>query len=297
MCNLTEVNASDIESQDDFNNRARVASFLGTLQAGFTDFYYLRDVWRRTCEKEALIGVGMTGIASGTVLRYDLAQAAEVVKQENRRVAELIGINEAARCTVIKPSGTTSCVLGTSSGIHAWHSDYYLRRQRIGRNEALYTHFMLYHPELLEDDQLNPSQAIIVIPQKAPHGAITREESALSLLERVKKFNLEWVRAGHRKGDNFNNVSATVSIRDHEWEEVGTWIWNNRDIVTGLSVLPYDGGTYVQAPFETISREDYLYRIKDLQSVDLSKVVEIDDDTHLSGELACAGGACEVVLA
>jgi len=138
FCNLTEINFSNVESQEDLNERAKAAAFLGTLQASYTDFHYLRDIWKRTTEKEALIGVSGTGIASGEVLKYNLKEAAEVVKTENARVAKIIGINKAARTTAIKPSGTTSLVLGTSSGIHAWHSAYFIRRMRLGKNEAIY---------------------------------------------------------------------------------------------------------------------------------------------------------------
>ena len=218
FCNLCELNVSDVESQEDLNERARAAAFIGTLQASYTDFHYLRDVWRKTTEKDALIGVGQTGIGSGAVLQYSLKEAAEVAKAENARIAEVIGINAAARVTTIKPSGTSSLVLGTSSGIHAWHNDYYVRRMRVGKNEALYTHLAIHHPELVEDEYFKPTiQAVISVPQKAPENAILRTESALELLERVRRFNVEWVRKGHRRGANTNNVSATISIKENEW--------------------------------------------------------------------------------
>jgi len=296
FCNLVEVNVSNIESQEDLNERVKRAAFIATLQASYTDFHYLRDIWRKTTEKDALIGVGMTGIGSGEILKYSLEEAAEVVKQENERVAKLIGINKAARSTTIKPSGTSSLVLGTSSGIHAWHDFYYLRRIRLGKNESLYTHLQIYHPELIEDDFFKPNiQAIVSVPQSAPINAITRRESALELLERVKKFNIEWVKEGHRKGENTNNVSATISIKQEEWEDVGEWMWKNKDYYNGLSVLPYDSHTYTQAPFETISKEKFDELIEHLHAIDLTKVVEFEDNTNLMGEVACAGGACEVV--
>lgn len=295
FCNLCEVNASDITSQEDLEERVRAATFIGTLQAGYTDFHYLRDVWKRTTEKDALIGVGMTGIGSGVVLGWDMKKAAKVSKEENERVAGLLGINKAARTTTVKPSGTSSLVLGTSSGIHAWHNDYYIRRVRVGKNEAIYTYLSLYHPELLEDEYFRPHDtAVISIPQKAPEGAILRTESVFQLLERVKKVSHEWVRSGHRTGSNTHNVSATVSIRENEWDLVGDWMWNNRDFYNGLSVLPYDGGTYTQAPFENTTKENYEKLLKTLHDIDLTKVVELDDNTDLSGELACANGACEI---
>lgn len=296
FCNLCEINVSDIKDEQDLILRAKAASFFGTLQATFTDFHYLRDIWREVSEEDRLIGVGMTGIASGEVLKYDLEKVAKIVKETNYYYATHLDINTAARCTTIKPSGTTSCVLGTSSGIHAWHSQYYIRRQRIGKNEALYTYLSINHPELLEDDSFRPDiQSIISIPQKAPFGAILREaESALDLAERVKKFNVEWVKEGHNRGDNTNNVSATLSIDNHEWEEIGEWLWNNRYIYNGMSVLPYDNGSYTQAPFEPITEEQYNEMSKTLKNIDLSKVVELEDNTNYSQESACSGNACEI---
>ena len=295
FCNLCEVNVSDINSQEDLNARVKAAAFIGTLQAGYTDFHYLRDIWKRTTEKEALIGVSMTGIGSGVVLGYNMKEAADVVKKENERVAGIIGINKSARTTTVKPAGTTSLTLGTSSGIHAWHNDYYIRRIRVGKNEAIYTYLAINHPELIEDEYFRPHDtAVISIPQKAPEGAILRTESPFQLLDRIKKVHLEWVKPGHRAGSNTHNVSATVSLKAEEWDLAGEWMWENREHYNGLSVLPFDGGSYVQAPFEDCTKETYEEMLKHLHNVDLSKVVELEDNTDLSGELACAGGACEV---
>lgn len=296
FCNLCEVNASDIESQEDFEKRVKGAAFIGTLQAGYTDFHYLRDVWKRTTQKDALIGVGMTGIGSGVVLGYDMKSAAKAVKEENERVAKLIGINKAARTTTVKPSGTSSLVLGTSSGIHAWHNDYYIRRIRVGKNEAIYTYLSINHPELVEDEIFRPHDtAVISIPQKSPEGSILRYESPFELLERVKKVSKEWIKFGHRGGQNTHNVSATISLKEEDWELAGEWMWNNREHYNGLSVLPYNGGTYQQAPFEDCDEETYNTMMNSLSSVDLTKVIELQDNTNLSGEVACAGGACEIV--
>lgn len=295
FCNLCEVNVSDVETQEDLNARARAAAFFGTLQAGFTDFHYLREEWKKTTEQDALIGVGMTGIASGRVAKLDLQEAADEVKHVNAVVSAIIHIEFAARCTTIKPSGTSSLVLGTSSGIHAWHNDYYLRRMRIGKNEALYEYLKDNHPQLLEDDLLNSRQAIVCIPQMAPEGSILRTESALDMLERVRTFNLEWVRRGYRLGSNANNVSATVSIKENEWERVGEWMWKNKASYNGLSVLPFDNGNYKQPPFEDISKERYEVLEKSLKHISLSLVFEPDDATELQAEAACAGGACTIV--
>ena len=295
FCNLCEVNVSDVDTQEELNARVKAASFVGTLQAGYTDFHYLRPIWQRTTEKDALIGISMTGIGSGAVLKLDMKEAAKVVKIENKRVAEILGINASARCTTVKPAGTTSLALGTSSGIHAWHNDYYIRRVRVGKNESMYSHLAINHPELVEDEYFRPHDtAVIGIPQKAPDTAIFRTESPIQLLERVKKVHSEWVKPGHRSGNNTHNVSATISIREHEWKAVGEWMWENKEFYNGLSVLPYDGGTYIQAPFEDCTKEKYEELMKTLNDVDLSKIVEIEDMTDLSGELACAGGACEI---
>lgn len=333
FCNLCEINASNIESQEDLNKRVRAASFIGTLQAGYVDFHYLRDVWQRTTKKDALIGVGMTGIGSGVVLDYDLKEAADEVKKENARIAGIIGINAAARTTTVKPSGTSSLVLGTSSGIHAWHNDYYIRRMRVGKNESIYTYLAINHPELVEDEYFRPNdQAVIQVPQRAPEGSIFRFESPMQLLKRVQKFNTEWVREGHIDGQNTHNVSVTVSIkkeaekvskkdengnpikgtdgkvileskkdefgnviyRVNEWGAVGEWMWNNRNDFNGISVLPYDGGTYIQAPFEDCTEEKFNEMMKSLKNVDLTKVVETEDNTDHSNEVACGGGACEI---
>ena len=329
FCNLTEVNVSDVVDQEDLNTRVAHASFLGTLQAGLTDFHYLRPEWKQVTEKDALVGVGMTGIGSGKVLNYNLVEAAETAKMANAQTAKRIGINSAARVTTVKPSGTSSCVLGTSSGVHAWHNDYYLRRIRIGKNEALYTYLSIYHPELVEDEFFRPdAQAVIGIPQKAPEGSIMRTESALDTLERTKKFNMEWVKEGHRSGANTNNVSATISVdknrrymvglgfekkskymdywkeaefrsddwnSEHsvdEWYAVGQWMWENRKTFNGLSVLPADNGSYKQAPFENITEKEYNKLYKSLTNIDLKGVIEFTDETDLAGEAACAGGAC-----
>ena len=295
FCNLTEINASDLETQEDYEARCKAAAFIATLQAGYTDFHYLRDVWRRNTEKDALIGVSMTGIASGKVLKLDMQRAAKIVKEENIRVSALLGIKSARRTTCVKPAGTTSLTLGTSSGIHAWHNNHYIRRLRVGKNEAIYNYLWKEHPELIEDEYFRPHDtAVISVPQKAPDGAITRHENALELLERVKKISREWVGNGHKRGQNSHNVSATINIKEGEWGEVEQWMWENRKYYNGLSVLPHSGGTYKQPPFEDCTKETYNSLVQTLKNIDLSYVIEHDDNTDLTGELACAGGACEI---
>jgi ribonucleoside-triphosphate reductase len=295
FCNLTEINMGDNPTQEEFEARSRAAAFIGTLQASYTDFHYLRDIWRKNTEKDALLGVSMTGIASAENMYLDYVKGAKAVIEENKRIAAILGINSAARTTAVKPAGTTSLVLGTSSGIHAWHNDFYIRRIRLGKNEAIYTYLSIHHPELIEDEFFSPTtQAVVSVPQKAPEGAITRHEHVIDLLERVKLISEEWVKTGHIKGENTHNVSCTVSVKDKEWSLVGDWMWENREAYNGLSVLPMDGGTYKQLPFEDISEEEYYKLLQNLNTVDLSKIVEIVDTTNLNDQAACAGGACEV---
>ena len=297
FCNLTEMNAGLIDTQKKLEEFARVAAFFGTLQAGFTDFHYLRSIWKTNTEKDALMGVGMTGIANGGVLNLDLKEASKVVMNENGRVAKLIGINTAARTTTIKPSGSTSCVVGTSSGIHAWHSQYYIRNMQCAVGDDLYNYFHKHHPNLIKIMDFQPNDAVIGIPMKSPNTAILREnETTLNLLDRVKHFNIEWVKSGHRRGPNTNNVSATISVRDGEWEEVGNWMWKEKNNFNGLAVLPYDGGSYADAPFIECTKAEYDKKVKYIKEnpIDLTMIIEENDNTDLAGEIACGPEGCEV---
>jgi ribonucleoside-diphosphate reductase alpha chain len=292
---MVEINMSNILNQEDLNSRARAASYLATLQASYTDFHYLRDIWRKNTEKDALLGVSMTGIASKSNLELNYQEASSIVIEQNKVLAEILNINPAARTTAVKPAGTTSLVLGTSSGIHAWHNDYYLRRMRVNKNEALYQYLAIYHPELIEDEYFSPNTtAVITVPQKAPEGAITRHESTIDALERVKLISKDWVKTGHIKGQNTHNVSCTVSVRNNEWKIVGEWMWVNKDYYNGLSVLPYDGGTYKQMPFSDCTKEEFEKLMLSLKNVDLTKVIEIQDNTKLNDQLACSGNNCEI---
>ena len=295
FCNLCELNVSSVESEQDFYDRIKVAAFFGTLQASFTDFHYLRDVWKKTTEKDALLGIGMTGIASNKVEDY-LNEGVKVAILENKRVAELIGIKTAARVTCVKPSGTTSCVLGTSSGIHTWHSPYYIRTMRFNKTETIAKYLMENHPEICEDEFYSPKHTLCVrIPIKAPKDALTRnDENPIEFLERVKFYYNNWVKPGHINGINTHNISATISVKPEEWTEVGEWMWENKTTYNGLSVLPYDGGSYVQAPFSEISEEKYNELYSKLKDVDFSKIVEEEDNTTQAEELACSGAGCEL---
>jgi len=301
FCNLTEINASNVENQEDLDARVKAATFLGTLQASYTDFHYLRDIWQTTTEKDALLGVSMTGLASNATVGLDVTGTVHKAKAENTRVANIIGINEASRVTCIKPSGTASCVLGSSSGIHAWHAPHYIRRIRVNKMEPIYTYLKFNHPELVKDDVWDEvSGAVIEIPQKAPVGAVTssakdsnRNEDAFMFLERVRNATIHWVNPGHRDGQNTHNVSATVYIKEDQWDEIGEWMWSNRWFYNGMSCFP-EMQQYDQPPFETCTKETYEKMMQSLTNVDLSQVYEDDDNTDFGNDPACAGGACEI---
>lgn len=295
FCNLTTIVCDDITTQEEFNKRARCAAIFGTLQASYTDFHYLRDVWRDNTEKDYLIGVSLTGIATKSFLKLDFREAANIVLETNKEIASIIGINEAARTTLTKPEGTTSCVAGTSSGVHAWHSKYYIRRIRLNKEEPLYRYLKRAIPNLIEDDIFKPHiQAVISIPIKAPEDAITRDESAIELIKRCIKLTDEWIIPGHRRGANTHNVSATITVKDDEWDQVKAVVWENIDRINGMTFFKYDGGNYPQAPFSECSEEEYNELLDHCRGIDLTKVKEELDNTNLNEQSACSGGNCTV---
>jgi ribonucleoside-diphosphate reductase alpha chain len=302
MCNLCSVNASTIKSQDDLNARVSAASFLGTLQAAYTDFHYLREIWQENCEKDALLGVSLTGIGSNALAKLDLQEATNHIIDVNVQTVDAINeksekkMNYAARLTCIKPEGTTSCVLGTSSGIHSWHNDYYIRRVQVGVNEPIHDYLVKKFPTLMEKSLTEADISLLCVPQKAPKGAITRkDETAIDLLERIKYFFWHWIMPGHIDGNNAHNVSATVSVKEDEWGKVGEWMWKNRDSYNGITVIPYYGGSHPQLVFEDITKYRFEKMKEVLSKVHLYKIKEETDSTDLQGEIACGGGSCDIL--
>lgn len=297
FCNLTTINQTGIRHEKDFLKRVYSAALIGTLQASYTDFPYLSDSWRTTTEHEALLGVSFTGVADapGIVTQDLLVKGANLVLEVNEKYARKIGINLAARTTAIKPEGTSSCVLGSSSGIHARHAQYYLRRIRMNKDDSLARYLSNVMPELVEDDKFSSTGVVVTIPQESPSGSILREnESALDLFNRAMFYNNHWVANGHRSGVNKHNVSTTISVKDNEWEGIREAMWEQKDNYSGISLLPYDGGSYQQAPFEAITKEEYESVSKLVKEVDLSKVKEESDNTSRVETVACAGGVCEL---
>jgi len=296
FCNLVEINAANINTQFELNHRSRMAARIATIQSSYTDFHYLRQVWKNNTERDSLIGVSMTGIVGGNVLNLDMREAALIVREENARMAKLLGIRKAARTTMVKPAGTTSLLLGgVSNGIHAYHNDYYFKRITVSNEEPIYKYLKENLPEILEPSKekgKEDSESFIVMPMKAPEGAITRDEGSISQLERIRKVYREWIIPGHRRGVNTNNISATISVKSHEWDEVGTWLLHNKMDYQAVSVLPYFGGDHPQLPLEDIDKQQYDVQLSKLKDLDLSKIVEAVDSTDLQGEGACVGGAC-----
>jgi ribonucleoside-triphosphate reductase len=296
FCNLTTTNMTGIKNEKDFLNRIYAATLLGTLQASYTDFPYLGEKWKQVTESEALIGCSFTGIADSPIVTAELLQkAAALVLEVNEKYAKIIGINVAARTTAIKPEGTASCVLGSASGIHARHAQHYLRRIRLNKEESLAKYLKKTVPELVEDDLFSKRDIVMTIPQESPEGSIIRDnESASTLLDRVLFYNRNWVIPGHRTGKARHNVSCTINYKPEEVDALAVRMWDERNVYSGISLLPFDGGNYQQAPFETCSEEVFHTTNKLVKDIDLTQVLEVDDETNMSEQLACAGGVCEI---
>jgi ribonucleoside-triphosphate reductase len=294
LCNLTEVNVAACNSIDEFLKAVEAATTIGTLQASYTDFTYLQPKWRETCEREALLGVSLTGQAQKwkeleSWLKDERVK--DVLQSTNKKVAEAIGIQPSARITTTKPSGTTSAWLGTTSGIHAAHSDYYIRRVRVDVNDPIAK--LVKDCAFVEQDIFNPENLVISIPVASPDAITRSEESAIDLMNRAKYIHSHWISAGHIYGDNTHNVSLTVSYHPEEKEEIVNWLVENNKSWMGISFLPYDGGTYRQAPFEQISEDAYNLLVKAFDIPELDNANYINTIDERIGEMACAGGACE----
>lgn len=301
-CNLTELNGRLIKTQEDLNRFAQAAAIIGTCQAWFTKFHYISPKWQEATEKEALIGVGITGITDGEVLNLDLGEAANIVKNTNAEMADLLGINHSARCTVIKPSGTTSCIFGCASGIHDWHYRCFVRHVGLSKDTVLYKFLAEKVPGLVVDNVMKPGEAFIAYPVKIDsHIPVAGDLSPIQFLDRVKDVQKRWVLSGTRYGELRNNVSSTVTIGDDQWDDVRDWICDNWSSVSALSwtpkfeTSPEMKAMYPQPPFMVITEKEYHDRLSKLNDFDLRELIEIDDQTALQGEAACAGGACEVV--
>jgi ribonucleoside-triphosphate reductase len=297
LCNLTTVNQTNIKDKRDYLNRVYNAALIGTLQAAYTDFPYVSQDWQTVTEREALLGVSFTGIAdSGAQVTNEwLEDGARLVLEVNEKYAKKLGINLAARATVNKPEGTASCLLASSSGIHDRHSQWYLRRFQISKDDTLYLYLKNVIPELVEDYKMAPNTAVITIPQESPPGALLRDDTtALQLFNRAMRYNKHWIAPGHRTGDNKNNVSCTISVKDNEWDDLADSMWDNRKLYSGISLIPFDLGVYEQTPFESCTKERFDEFSKYVKNINFKDVKEIENNTSMMESSACAGGACEI---
>ena len=302
FCNLTTINFSRIGNVYEFLKAVSAATRLGTIQASFTNFGYLSEGWKKQTEEEALLGVSLTGLAAnGALMQSFLSngvfrQGAELARDLNHYVAEDLGIKPAARVTTIKPEGTTSTCLDTTSGIHAAHAPYYVRRIRIDKGQELGQYLRAQLPEtFVEDDKFNPQNLVVSVPFAMPTAVTRQDETATAFLQNVFAMRRQWIEPGHVVGWNKHNVSCTVSYREGERDLLKKVMWANREHYNGISLLPYDGGTYVQAPFEEVSEATYQHMKERLPEIDLYDVqyAEGNKDERVQ-VLACSGGQCEL---
>ena len=303
FCNLTTVNFAAVNSIGEFLKAVAAATRLGTIQASFTDFGYLSDKWKKQTEEEALLGVSITGLAANAVqmqhyLQRDVFRgAALLAKDINDYTARDLGINPAARITTIKPEGTTSTCLDTTSGIHSAHAPYYMRRIRIDKSQEIGKYLSTVLPSVfIEDDKFNPQNYVVSVPFAMPTAVTRQDETATTFLQNVFAMRSQWVEPGHRTGWNKHNISCTVSYKEEERDLVKQVMWENREHYNGISLLPYDGGTYVQAPFEEVSETTYRQMRELLPEVNLYDVQYVDSKKDERVQvLACSGGQCELV--
>jgi ribonucleoside-diphosphate reductase alpha chain len=306
MCNLTEAVAATVENEEDLYERIKAAAIIGTAQAGYTEFKYLGWVSEAISKREALLGISMTGIMDKPAIALDpeiQRTAAQLAVEVNIDIASKININSAARVTCVKPSGTASIVAGAvGSGIHTHHARKYFRRIRVKPEDPVYQEFKKHNPHMCT--AIDERKELITFPIRAPEGAITRHDlTAIEFLERVMNTQRNWVLPGtakpnHSPGLN-HNVSNTVAVKDHEWDDVKEFIWANKKYFSGVSMLPDSGDkAYANAPREEVTTPSDEARWQNLilnyKHIDWTNFREGEDNTDLAGEQACAGGRCEV---
>ena len=297
FCNLSEVVVREMDSLEDLKAKVRVATILGTLQSTLTDFKYLRKIWKDNTEEERLLGVSLTGIMDHPVLSKNtdskrwLEEMREVAVETNKEFANMLGIPQSAAITCVKPSGTVSQLVDAASGIHARHNDYFIRTVR-GDNKDPLTQFLINSGVPAERDVMKPdSTTVFSFPMKSPDGAVTRTQTtAVEQLELWKTYAIHWCE---------HKPSITVSVKEHEWMDVGAWVYENFDVASGVSFLPHSDHTYQQAPYQDIEPDEYLEwkQRMEVVTIDWDKLSEFEKEDNTSGsrELACTAGVCEVV--
>jgi len=308
FCNLTTLSAAAAETPEKFYKLCAKAALIGTLQAGYTDFKYLSPVGQVITEREALLGVSICGILDRPDVLLNpevLRNGAEVVKTVNALVAKALGIRAAARTTCVKPEGTASLLLGTSSGLHPHHSVRYFRRVQTNVYDPVYNHFKKANPHMCEESIYDPHKRteLITFPVEGPAFGIYREDlSALQHLDYIRIVQINWVQAGRRHEKYspglHHNVSCTVTVRRDEWKDVANYIWDHRDTFTGIALLQDSGDkAYAQAPRESVTTPEDIekWNLLNYTPVDYTELCEDEDITELKEVAACAGGKCELV--
>jgi ribonucleoside-triphosphate reductase len=295
FCNLTEAVIRAQDTEKDLQRKVYLATVLGTFQSTLTHFPYLRKIWQKNTEEERLLGVSLTGIFDNP-LTYKLGADTEkllerlrdVAIQTNKEYADALGINTSTAITCVKPSGTVSQLVDSASGIHPRHSLYYIRRVRGDKKDPL-TKFMIDKGIPHEDCVMRPESTVVFsFPQKAPADALLRDHiDALDHLNVWMMYQRHWCE---------HKPSVTISVKEHEWMDVGAWVWKHFDELSGVSFLPYDGGTYRQAPYEECSKEYYETALAKMpEDINWDELIEIDDNVKGAQELACSAGSCEIV--
>ena len=294
FCNLSEVVVRPGDTFEDLQRKVRIASILGTLQSTLTNFRYLRKVWQNNTEEECLLGVSLTGILDNKFMSgqvgSNLPQALEALKQDcidtNKLWANKLGVNQSTAITCVKPSGTVSQLVDSASGIHGRFSPYYIRRVRADMRDPLCS-VLEAAGVPVEDDITSPTTKVFSFPKKAPKGSVmASEQTGMEQLRLWKTYQDHWCE---------HKPSITVYYRDSEFLEIGNWIYNNFDDVSGVSFLPYSEHTYEQAPYEAISEEAYEEMLKNFPTEFDWDIVEHSDVTEGAQSLACVGNSCEIV--
>lgn len=308
VCNLTSINGGKINSIEDWKDAAEAATIIGTLQAGFTDFPYLNNASKELTEEESLIGVSITGFMDNPSILLDERNQymiSKLVTKVNEEWAKTIGINPAARTTAVKPEGTWSIVAMSASGIHPHHSKKYLRRMQINKDDSVYKYFKQFNPHAIEESiySANKTDDVITFPVEIKEGVMVKSDlTAIEHLNIIRKSYENWILPGtssYNKKEVTHNISATVIVKDNEWDEVKDYLYENRQYFGGVSLLPFTGDKiYKQAPMESIvtkeDEEKFQYLLDNWTSVDYSFFKEEDDTTEASDTVACGGGACEI---
>ena len=291
FCNLTEVVCRADDTFESLKRKVELATILGTIQATFTDFRYLRSIWKRNTEEEALLGVSFTGLMDSPLkdMYYESSDQLEALKQHavevNKLWASRLGINQSTAITCVKPSGTVSQLVDSASGLHPRFSDFYIRRVRNSINDPL-TQFLASQGVPWEMDKVSPNTAVFSFPQKSPDGAVCKDGlTAIQQMEYWKHIQDNWCE---------HKPSITVYYGADEYMELGAWVWKHFDEVSGVAFLPRLEHTYEQAPYEEITAEQYEALRSSMPTIDWSQFTESEDNTEGSQTLACVGSNCEI---